>query len=282
VGDGNGFVVPVAGQLVTVTLTDKNGAVDVPAGALTGPTNSSGQFQVTFTSQTAGQVIGNATTSFTVNGVTETRSTGDSQSGDSGPATKTFVDERISIAPNATNAVGQPHTFTATVLENLGDGNGFVVPVAGQLVTVTLTDKNGAVDVPSTPLSGNTDASGHFSVTFTSATAGQVIGNASTSFTVNGVTETRSTGDSQSGDSGPATKTFVDERISIAPNATNAVGQPHTFTATVLENVGDGNGFVVPVSGQLVTVTLTPTKTGRWTCRPRRCRATPTPAATSR
>ena len=64
---------------------------------------------------------------------------------------------------------------------------------ANQLVTVTLTDTNGAVDVPSTPLSGNTNSSGQFSVEFTSATAGQVIGNATTSFTVNGATETRST-----------------------------------------------------------------------------------------
>jgi uncharacterized repeat protein (TIGR01451 family) len=262
-GDGNGFVVPVANQLVTVSLTSINGANAVPSTPLSGNTNASGQFQVTFTSATAGQVIGNATTSFTVNNVTETRSTGDSQSGDSGPANKTFVDERISIAPNATNAVGQPHTFTVTVLENLGDGNGFVVAVANQAVTVTLTNTNGAsyTQFDSVPLvlSGTTNSSGQFSVEFTSATAGQVIGNATTSFTVNSVTETRSTGDSQSGDSGPATKTFEDERIGIAPNATNAVGQPHTFTVTVLENLGDGNGFVVPVANQAVTVTLTNT-----------------------
>jgi hypothetical protein len=257
-GDGNGYVA-AANEPVTVALTSTNGAAAVPSTPLTGTTNASGQFQVTFTSATAGQVIGNASTSFTLNGVTLTRATGDSHGGDSGPATKTFVDERISIAPNATNAVGQPHTFTVTVLENLGDGNGFVVPVSGQAVTVTLTSTNGAAAVPSTPLTGNTNSSGQFQVTFTSATAGQVSGNATTSFTVNSVTETRSTGDGQSGDSGPAVKTFVDEQISIAASGVNEVNNPHTFTVTVLKNIGDGNGFVVPVASQAVTVTLTNT-----------------------
>jgi uncharacterized repeat protein (TIGR01451 family) len=212
-------------------------------------------FQVTFTSATAGQVIGNASTSFTVNGATETRGTGDSQSGDSGPATKTFVDERISIAGSGVNEVSNPHTFTATVLENLGDGKGFVVPVANQAVTVTLTNTNGSTTSPTT-YSLTTNASGQASATFTSATAGEVIGNASTRFTVNGATETRSTGDSQSGDSGPATKFFEDATISIAPNATNGITEPHTFTVTVLENAGDGNGFVAAANDP-VTVTLT-------------------------
>src|SRR5439155_818881 len=145
----------------------------------------------------------------TVNGVTATRGTGDSHTGDSGPATKTFVDEIISIAPSATNAVGQPHTFTATVLEDLGDGKGYVVPVANQAVTITLTNTNGAAANPAGPFTGNTNGSGQFAVTFTSATAGQVLGNASSSFTLNGVSLSRATGDSHTGDSGPATKTFV-------------------------------------------------------------------------
>ena len=39
---------------------------------------------------------------------------------------------------------------------------------------------------------------------------------------------------------GPATKTWVDARIAIAPNATNEVGQPHTFTVTLEKDTGDG------------------------------------------
>src|SRR5207237_1156978 len=153
-----------------------------------------GQFKVTFTSASAGQVVGNASTSFALNGVTLARATGDSNTGDSGPATKTFEDARISITPNATNAVGQPHTFTVTVLQDDGLAigapgwdafNGFGAS-AGRAVTVTLTDKNGAVDVPAGSLPRTTDANGQFQVTFTSATAGQVVGNASTSFALNG------------------------------------------------------------------------------------------------
>ena len=39
-------------------------------------------------------------------------------------------------------------------------------------------------------------------------------------------------------------KRWVNARISIAPNATNEVGQPHTFIVTLQKDIGDGNGFV--------------------------------------
>jgi uncharacterized repeat protein (TIGR01451 family) len=237
-GDGNGFVA-APGASVTVALTNANGASYAPFGSvplvLSGTTNGSGQFAVEFTSATAGQVTGNATATLSVQGVSLTRATGDSFAGDGAPAVKTFVDERISIGPNATNGITEPHTFTATVLENLGDGNGFVVPVANQTVTVKLTNSNGAVAIPATPLSGMTNASGQFQVTFTSDSAGQVIGNASTSFTVNGATETRSTGDSQSGDGGPATKTFVAGKIlwkKVDQGANLLAGATFLVTAT--------------------------------------------------
>src|SRR5262249_48767275 len=63
----------------------------LPPGPFTGTADGNGQFQVTFTSDSAGQVIGNATATLTVGGVALTRATGDSHTGDSGPATKTFV-----------------------------------------------------------------------------------------------------------------------------------------------------------------------------------------------
>src|SRR5207247_2587994 len=122
--------------------------------------------------------------------------------GGSGPAVKTFVDANITITPSATNAVGQPHTFTVTVQQNAGDGNGFVAAPVGN-VDVTLSNSNGAVAV--------LDA---------------------------------------------AASTFVDANITITPNATNDVKQPHTFTVTVMRDSGDGNGFVVAPVGN-VDVTLT-------------------------
>src|SRR5262249_30179743 len=153
----------------------------------------------------------------------------------------------ISITPNATNVVGASHTYTATVLINRGDGNGFVVDV-GAPVTITLANQNGAVANPAGPFSGVTDGSGHFTATFTSATAGKVVGIATTSLTLNGNTITRMTGDGYStvggSDSNNATKTFEDIVISITPaSATNPVNAPHTFTATVFLNNGDGTGF---------------------------------------
>ena len=75
-----------AGANVTVSLTNTNGAnftqFDSVPLVLSGTTNSSGQFQVSFTSLTAGQVIGNATANLTVDGVSLTRATGDGQAGE--------------------------------------------------------------------------------------------------------------------------------------------------------------------------------------------------------
>src|ERR1051326_765259 len=102
----------------------------------------------------------------------------------------------ISITPDAHNWVSQNHTFTATVFRNSGDGNGFVHVGAGVPVTLTLTASNGANPVPAGPFSLTTDANGKVSQTFTSASAGTVVGKASVTQTVNGVPLTRTTGDS--------------------------------------------------------------------------------------
>ena len=108
----------------------------------------------------------------------------------------------ITITPSETNEVGEPHTFTVTVLEDTGDGidsdgdGSDFDPASNATVTVTLDGINGAVPDVSAPTDeapadptvvvGLTDSNGQFQVTFTSAFAGQVIGNASTTHTVNG------------------------------------------------------------------------------------------------
>jgi uncharacterized repeat protein (TIGR01451 family) len=175
----------------------------------------------------------------------------------SASATTRTVNAEISIAGSGVNEINNPHTFTATVLEDLGDGKGFVA--AGNVpVTITLQNTNGST---TTPLTYNltTDGNGQASVTFTSATAGEVIGSASTTFTVvpgvPSTTLTRSTGDSNAGDSGQVTKFFEDANISISPNATNGLTEPHTFTVTVLDNAGDGKGYVAAANVP-VTVSL--------------------------
>jgi uncharacterized repeat protein (TIGR01451 family) len=103
---------------------------------------------VTFTSDSAGQVIGNATTTFTLNGVTLTRSTGDGvgETGfvDGGPATKTFVAGKIlweKVDQNGNLLGGATFKVTATA----GDAAGL------SPVSVLVTD-NGPFD--SNPANG--------------------------------------------------------------------------------------------------------------------------------
>src|SRR5262249_12100700 len=155
----------------------------------------SGQFGATFTSASTGKVLGNASTTVTVAGVQITRATGDGLSGDSGAATKVFEDITVAITPDAHNWVNQNHTFTATVYRDSGDGSGFH-PQANAPVSITFTPSLNSTPSPAGPFSGTTDANGHFSATFTSATTGQVAGNATTTQTLNSVQITRTTGDS--------------------------------------------------------------------------------------
>src|SRR5262249_40941154 len=106
----------------------------------------------------------------------------------------TVVDASISIAPNAVNEVGAAHTFTVTVNQVI---NGVPSAAAGASVTVTLTPSNGAIvsqfDAVPLVLSGTTNSSGQFQVTFTSQTAGIVTGHATATLTVQGVNLTRQT-----------------------------------------------------------------------------------------
>lgn len=229
-GDGvTGFVDSTVGN-VDLTLTDSNGASSVlDTAASTTDDNqpsgdnldNNGEAKGVFTSASAGIVKGHATASVTVLGVPLTVST-DGLNGDSGDATKRFVDARITIAPNATNTVGQPHTFTATVQEDDGltaaqggDGVTGFANVVGAATTITLTNGGGAVATPAGPVSGTTNASGQLQATFTSNTPGTVTGNASTTFTLDGVTLTRDTDPATAnigagpGGSGPAIKTFI-------------------------------------------------------------------------
>lgn len=186
---------------------------------------------------------------------------------------------RVTITPDGTNEVGQPHAFTVTVQQDSGSG---FVPASGANVTVVLTGANGAVPdlispsdlppAPTTTISGLTNTSGQFVVTFTSASAGQVIANATASLVVNGQPLTRDTDPTTTtisagpGGSGPATKTFVDARIVLSPlSATNLVGDPHTIVAQVLQDDGltaaqggDGvTGLAPAPNGTLVTFALT-------------------------
>jgi len=241
----------------TVTLASANGATatNVTDTCASSGTNASGQCAITFTSNSGGTVTGTASVTLSVGGISLTRTT-NGQSGSSGPAVKTFVDASVAIGPSATNAVGASHTFTVTVKANDGSGSG-PQPVSGVKPTVTLASANGATatNVTDTCASTGTNASGQCTVTFTSNSGGTVTGTASVTLSVGGVSLTRTT-NGQSGNSGPAVKTFVDATIAIAPSATNGIGDNHTFTVTVKADDGSGSG-PQPVGGVKPAVTLT-------------------------
>src|SRR5262249_5134549 len=143
--------------------------------------------------------------------------------------------------------VGHSHTFTVTLLKDLGDGAGFV-PAAGEHVGFGLTPSNGAT-LPNPPTGTcvgagpNTNAAGQCTITFTSPTAGKVTGHASSTLSVGGSAPFTVETDGVAPNSDDAVKTFVDANIQISPNGTNPVGANHVFTAHVNVNDGSGAGF---------------------------------------
>ena len=119
----------------------------------------------------------------------------------------------ITIAPSATNGIGESHTFTVTLMKDLDDGAG-PIPAAGEHVTVTLTDAGGASATLNAAAStcdnagANTNSSGQCTIVFSSNTAGTVTGTATATLSLNGTSVTVST-DGSGDNSAPAVKTFV-------------------------------------------------------------------------
>ncbi len=235
---------------VTFTTVD-NGATSTP-NPPTACDTTAGSCTTTITSSTTGTSTVTAHTTVNVAGIDLTRAT-DSTHGSSAPAVKTWVNAIISISPNAFNEVNDPHTFVATIQKDLG--NGTFVPAANEAVTVTLTPDSTACPSPTGPFTGTTNASGEFSVTFTSACAGTITAHASSTLAVGASAPFTIQTDSLGGNSPDATKVFQDAKISITPNGSNAVGSDHTFTATVMVDLGQGGGFVLAPDGTPVTFT---------------------------
>ena len=143
----------------------------------------------------------------------------------SGPATKTFVDAKISITPDATNEVGHPHTFTVTVQHNSGNGAGFAAATDGN-VDVTLSHATGRpsrstrrLAPPTTPAHGDNLNGAASPRSCSPRHRRQVTGNATVTLTVGGQTVVPRHGPGHGqraagpGGSAPATKTFVDAKI---------------------------------------------------------------------
>jgi len=233
VNDGTGSVPAPDGTQITFAIDSGPGTFSGANPCTT--SGGTGSCTINLTSLVTGVTTVSAQTTVSVGGVSLTRAT-NGNGGNSGPAVKTWVNARISIAPNATNAVGEPHTFTVTL--EVDPGTGTFGPAAGQHVDVTLTDSNGAAHTAPTGTctnaGANTNAAGQCTITFSSPSAGQVTGHATSTLSVNGSAPITVSTDGIAGNSGDAVKTFVNANIQInPPTATNPVGTTHVLTITV-------------------------------------------------
>jgi hypothetical protein len=143
-----------------------------------------------------------------IGGVTLSRATDDSHTGDSADAVKTFVDANITITPTnpPANPTSQAETFTVTVTA-LPAGTGaptFADPVITETPTPDLQNST-ACDASSININGNVLTC---SVTVNSSVAATVDINASDQITMGSVSVTRTTGDGKPGDSGDASASW--------------------------------------------------------------------------
>ena len=195
------------------TLTDTFGAVSALNAASStcdnagANTDGSGQCTIVFTSNSAGQVTGHASSSLSVGGLSLLRSTNGS-SPNSDDAVKTFADARISISPDGTNGIGEDHTFGVLVEKNEGQGAGWEAADDGTIVAVTLTDSNGASSSVSSETCSTGTINGLCSVTFSSNSAGTTTGHAAATISSGGLGLFRET-DGTAGNSGDATKLWI-------------------------------------------------------------------------
>ncbi len=256
------------GTAVDVLLTPSNGATvnGSSSPATASCTTLGGVCSVSVFSNTTGLITAHANATLSI-GLTQIPLETDGSPGNSGDAVKRFIDSKIDISPDAVNDLrdNNRHTFNVTVMQDDGDGAGFVASTDGH-VDFLLTGSGGATPVLDAGAStcddagDNLDSNGQCTIVFTSATTGTVTGNATAtlmkSFAEGNITVTRST-DGTGLNSDPSVKRFVNATISIAPDDVNSIEETHTFTVTVLQDTGDGSGLVVATVGH-VNFTLAP------------------------
>jgi hypothetical protein len=242
------------GTIVTVTLTDANGSpITATTDTCASPGTVGGTCSVTFSSNVAGVITGHAEADVDVGDTTIHVETGGT--GNNPDATKRFVNGRISInPPTDTNGITETHTLTATVEQDDGLAPSGFDPVSGALVTFTLSNNTaGAVFVGGVSTC-TTGAQGTCTVQITSSTAGSVDIQASSTWTLSGVTLTRTTG-TGAPNSGNANKVFVDGTLrwlkrdqdgNLLGGATFEVCRTHDFNSN--------SGTFVDIADVCVTV----------------------------
>lgn len=220
VNTGSGFVNAPDGTVVSFTAASGPGTFDSPTCTTSGGTGSCTDG---LTSATPGVTIVNASTDVIVDGVLLHRTT-DGTAGNSGPATKTWVDANIQISPlTATDPINDQHTLTGHVNINTGTG-GYVNAPDGTVINFAIASGPGSLSAPSCTTSGGT---GSCTDTLTSPTVGTTVVNASTAVVVGGVTLNRIT-DGIGSNSGSANKTWINNIVSM----TTAIHQGATDSGT--------------------------------------------------
>ncbi|NJN81907.1 MAG: hypothetical protein HC802_06225 [Caldilineaceae bacterium] len=256
-GDGSGFQPAPDGQIITGTVINSSGA----NGVLNSPTcttsGGTGTCQLILNATAPG--LSSVTAAW--NGLVSTPVGSAVADDTSAPALKRWVDARLILSPQqAANQVGDPHTVTAQLQYDNGDGLGWVAAPAGQTVNFTVTNSLGATGVL-TATSCVTNGSGQCSVVLNSTTTGlssvSAAWNGSIS-TPQGSASASAQGDTDTSTpntADPSVKRWVDVRLNLTPDLdSNAINDPHTFTATLEIDDGDGTGFQ-PASGQSILFT---------------------------
>ena len=237
-GDGAGFVAAGPGEAIDFTVANSNGS----DGSLSAPsvvTDGNGQAQVTLSSTTTGDSEVDASWNGDI--LTATASTATTDDTD---ADKNWVDARLTLSPlTDTNRAGDDHLITATLEFDYGDGAGFVAAGPGEAIDFTVANSNGSDGSLSAP-SVVTDGNGQAQVTLSSTTTGDSEVDASWNGSIQGQYTSASASVATTDDT-DAEKLWVDAKITIdPPEATNFLNDPHTLTANVMEDLGDGSGFV--------------------------------------
>jgi hypothetical protein len=207
IGDGNHFVAAPDATECDWSITAG------PNNVQSGSCNTTGgagtcTFNYSDTGGTGTDTI-HATTTFSVSGVSMTRSTltsGTDVHGDGLDVTKTWVDANISLSPfSATNTAGGSQTMTCTIQQDTGSG--FVPAPDGTECDWSITAG------PNSPASGFCDTSGGMGTcTFADSDtdAGTDTIHATTTFTVHTLSLTRSTLASGTDSSGDGTDASIE------------------------------------------------------------------------
>ncbi len=230
----------------------------VPADTTCPTLTTAGTCTVTVSSTVAGsgtiEVTGLASATVTVDGVETTftdvnaTSAPDAVEFTTATATKTWAAYLVTITPSASNPVGTAHVFTITATTG-------GTPVEGAVITYTWS----GAGVATPPDECTTTAAGTCTVSVTSPSSGT--GTLTVESLTHGdlmvdLTEDGAPGQDPDQDVPlEASKTWLAYRVLLEDDATNLVGESHTFTATVQQTDDDGVTWAAVPDGTTLTAT---------------------------